>query len=214
MTANVVALLPNAGLANKLFVWAKAEVFAEHNGLTASAVGWTYPKLGPLIRGERSSRQYGRYITSSTASALGSLASGWINDRIVTEPPCERLGQIDTRSTFLFRRVPHWSDMFDGLKGQRRQIRSKLLACIREEHSTQLRGLSPPQIAIHVRRGDFRPLEPDEDFSRVGGVRTPSQYFLNIAVALRSAAGGDVPITVFSDGTDAELSFLLNMPRT
>src|SRR5262245_58768639 len=59
MKSVVLALLPNAGLGNKLFVWAKAGVFAHLNRLNSMVIGWTYPKIGPLLRGERSLRMYG-----------------------------------------------------------------------------------------------------------------------------------------------------------
>jgi len=41
MPERVLALLPNAGLANKLFVWAKAEVFAMLNDMPNDTIRWT-----------------------------------------------------------------------------------------------------------------------------------------------------------------------------
>ena len=64
MSGRVVALLPTAGLGNKLFVWAKAEVFAMLNDMSNDTMGWTWPKIGPILRNERNLRMYGRYIRS------------------------------------------------------------------------------------------------------------------------------------------------------
>jgi hypothetical protein len=72
--------------------------------------------------------------------------------------------------------------------------------------------MTQPLVALHVRRGDFRPLAPGEDFRRVGGVRTPDNYFLEIVSGLRAAAGYQAPVTIYSDGTDEELAFLLRLP--
>ena len=76
LQSHVVAVLPNAGLANKLFVWAKAQVFAEVNRLPVYTIGWSYPKIGPLLRGERSMRMYARYFERSSPRALFALSRG------------------------------------------------------------------------------------------------------------------------------------------
>jgi hypothetical protein len=75
MLGRVVALLPNVGLANKLFVWAKAEVFAMLNDMPNDTMGWTWPKIGPTLCGERSLRMYGRYIRSRKGAGSIALAT-------------------------------------------------------------------------------------------------------------------------------------------
>ena len=69
------------------------------------------------------------------------------------------------------------------------------------------------QFEEHIRRGDFRPLASNEDFARVGGVQTPNDYFLSVIAGIRRVAGHDVPVTVFSDGSDTELAFILSLPN-
>lgn len=212
MPAVAVALLPNAGLANKLFVWAKAEVFAHLNNLSAQSVGWTYPKIGPMLRGERSMRMYGRFFDTSPGRALLTLSSGRFRCRLFFEPSCTSLIEIDPKSVYLFRKVPHWSNYFGDIRDHRDFVRARLLSIVRKEYIAELDETESPVVAMHVRRGDFRALQLGEDFRRVGGVRTPNAYFAGIVHSLRAAAGFEVPITIFSDGTDAELSFLLRLP--
>ena len=79
MQSRVVAALPNAGLANKLFVWAKARVFGEVNGLPVHTIGWSYPKIGPLLRGDPYlDRSFGwDDVLSLAQSARGSDEFGW-----------------------------------------------------------------------------------------------------------------------------------------
>jgi hypothetical protein len=67
-------------------------------------------------------------------------------------------------------------------------------------------------VAVHVRRGDFRSLRVGEDFAHVGLVRTADQYFADLIEQIRHVSGWDLPVTVFSDGTDDEIAFLTRMP--
>ena len=46
----------------------------------------------------------------------------------------------------------------------------------------------------------------------VGGVRTPIEYFLTLIRGIREVHGSPLPVTVFSDGSAAELRGLLSEP--
>ena len=208
-----VAVLPNAGLANKLFVWAKAQTFAHVNGIPVHTIGWSYPKIGPILRGEKSSRLYSRFFERTSTAAALALISGAAHGGIVEEPVIELRPSSVSRNVFTFRRIPGWQDMFGDIREQRTFLRHRAYAAIRPVYAESLERLVPPIIAIHVRRGDFRQLNPNENFRDVGGVRTPDRYFTDIIHQMRSAAGVDLPITVFSDGSDKELSSLLSLPN-
>lgn len=212
MTAKVVALLPNAGLANKLFVWARGFVFAQLNALPLVTIGWSYPKVGPLLRGERSSRMYAQYFNGSATWALAGLALAGVGGRIIREPACRQLDRVDGVKTYLFRDLPPWRDAFADIREYRDALRQGLLSSIRRKYSQLAEASERPQVALHVRCGDFRRLSKGEDFKKVGGVRTPQDYFLGIVFGLRAAAGVVVPITVYSDGTDDDIDFLLRLP--
>ncbi|KAB2850826.1 MAG: hypothetical protein F9K44_03655 [Hyphomicrobiaceae bacterium] len=213
MNTKVVAVLPNAGLANKLFVWARAQVFARLNDLPVETCGWTYPKIGPVLRGELSRRMYGKYFRPGRVSTLPLLCLARCIGQIIAEPPCERLREVDGSATYLFRAMPHWSDLFVGIRDHRDMLRDLLRSTIRAEYVRLADEAAAPIIALHIRRGDFRPLAGNEDFKRVGGVRTPDEYFLEVVEGLRSAGGRDLPISIFSDGSDAELGHLLELPN-
>lgn len=61
--------------------------------------------------------------------------------------------------------------------------------------------------------GDFRLLKPNDDFTKLGNVRTPCKWFINVINTIRGIAGYEVPVTIFSDGHDSELSELLQLPQ-
>src|SRR5262249_41819881 len=68
-------------------------------------------------------------------------------------------------------------------------------------------------VSIHVRQGDFRCLEPGEDFSRGGTVRTPLDYFTRTLALINRIASLALPVTLFSDGKDSDLTDLLALPN-
>ena len=214
MSGRVVALLPNAGLGNKLFVWAKAEVFAMLNDMSNDTMGWTWPKIGPILRNERSLRMYGRYIRSRKWAGSIALATGFLTGKLVIEPEVAALPRCSARGsrTYVFKDHPSWRDFFGDIRNHRDFIRGRLLAIIRDQYKRELDALRPPVVAVHVRRGDFRSLRVGEDFAHVGLVRTADQYFADLIEQIRHVSGWDLPVTVFSDGTDDEIAFLTRMP--
>src|SRR5262249_8615684 len=214
MPGRVLALLPNAGLANKLLVWAKAEVFAMLNDMPNDTIGWTWPKIGRLMRGERSLRMYGRYVRSRKSAWSIALATGFFTGRLVIEPEVARLPSRSARGSriYVFKDIPSWRDLFGDIRNHRDLIRGRRLAMIRDQYKRELDALRGPVVAVHVRRGDFRSLRVGEDFAHVGGVRTADQYFADLIEQIRQVSGWDLPVTVFSDGTDDEIAFLTRMP--
>jgi hypothetical protein len=214
MLGRVLALLPSAGLGNKLFVWAKAEVFALLNDMPCDTIGWTRPKIGPLLRGERSARLYGRYLHSKKAAGTIALATGFFTGRLVFEPEVASLKcrPALVSQTYVFKDIPSWRDFFGDVRDHRDFVHDRLLTAIRDQYKKELEALPPPVVAVHVRRGDFRGLRAGEDFTRVGAVRTPDQYFVDLIEQIRNICGANVPVTVFSDGPDDEIAFLTRMP--
>jgi len=112
----------------------------------------------------------------------------------------------------VFKDIPSWRDLFGDIRNHRDFIRGRLLAMIRDQHKRELNALRAPVVGVHVRRGDFRSLRLGEDFAHVGGVRTADQYFADLIEQIRHVSGLDLPVTVFSDGTDDEIAFLTRMP--
>jgi len=144
MPGRVLAVLPNAGLANKLFVWAKAEVFAMLNDIPNDTIGWTWPKIGPLLRGEGSLRMYGRYIRSRKRASLVGLATDFFTGGIVIEPEVGRLPSRSPRGSriYVFKDIPSWRDYFGDIRNHRDSIRDRLLAMIRDQYQRELNTLA------------------------------------------------------------------------
>lgn len=213
-SAIVWARLPRAGLGNILLVWAQALVFARLKGLPLVTSGWGQIYVGPVLRRERHRRYYGRYFASLDSIPAKQKLLSLFSHRRIHEPDVRKASEypVDGR-LYIFTRVPHWSDPFGQIRDQRELVRASLRQMIRPHLHEQLARLERPWVGVHIRMGDFRPLQPGEDFSKVGIVRTPLSYFSELIAGIRSIHGTDLPVMVFSDGHDDELREILQLPN-
>ena len=207
--------LPKAGLGNMLFIWSKAVVFAELNSLPLIAPAWGKIALGSFLRKERSKRYYGnffddRYCISGLQASILKIVAQKIH-----EPTISQLAQTQKNGIemYVFHKVPHWSNYFGEIREYHCLIRKALLSNIKPSILQKIEQRPKPEIAIHVRLGDFRKLKLGEDFHKVGLVRTPICWYIDVITKVRQIAGYDVSVTVFSDGYDEELKELLALPQ-
>ena len=205
------ALLPVAGLGNKLSVWAKAAVFAHQNKIPLAVAGWGWPRPRALLRGGRRERQYSRYFVPRYSGLGRAIASIAVMRGIVAEPAVNEDLHL-RNAVYVFNKMPHWSDYFGAIREHRGLVRELLYSELAPATRTALETSPRPCVAIHIRCGDFRNLRPNEDFAKVGGVRTPLNYFQTLIGQIR-ARRHNLPVTLFSDGTDAELAPLLALPN-
>ncbi len=209
--AAVLSLLPNAGLGNKLFVWARGWVFAERHGLPHESVPWSQLTLRQYLTPGRGRGLYGLDLRTSLRD-LGRVALGGLGARVIREP--EDLVKEPNRALYVFDRVPHWTDYFADLKSARVEVRAKLRTMARARVAEAF-SLPAPVLSVHVRCGDFKPPDPNVPFAKQGAKRTPLEYFIELLASLRrDPRWADAPISVFSDGTREELAELLAVPGT
>jgi hypothetical protein len=202
----VLATLPSTGLCNKLFVWAKALVFAEINDMEMYCVGWTKPKIGTFIRKEKSNRLYLRQIKKQSFLNSLKILFRYSYSPKVYDPPVSKISDHDGRSVFVFRDLQANSnpeDPFRDLIDFRDFVLISLSNLIRNECRNQISESSYTPIAVHVRRGDFRHFDWWQ----------PIENFCEILQNARGLAQECLPATVYSDGTLEDLKPLLEMPN-
>jgi hypothetical protein len=208
----VFARLPKAGLGNKLFVWAEALVFARLNGLPLVVSGWCKPQVRNWMRcGDL--RLYWNYFTRwkgvSTLRQWTVRAGG----HVVKQPVIEKLvGGPAAATVYEFADIPHWKNCFEKLVPHREMIRTELREHLTAARLDEINKVPKPVICVQVRLGDFRALKASEQFAMVGGVRTPLDYFKDLVADVRRLHGSELPVTLVSDGSDAELAPLLTLP--
>lgn len=203
----VHARLPRSGLGNKLFVWARALVFARHHGLPLVVTGWCTPRWRALLKGE-DARIYWNYFTPWNELPASQRSRA----RVVSEPSLDAVLPGDA-TVYEFSEMPHWKTCFEGLREHRELIRSELFGHLTAARRREIAAVSRPMICLQIRMGDFRALKEHEQFSQVGGVRTPLDYFRQWIEDFRAVQGSDLAVTIVSDGSAQELAPLLAMPN-
>jgi len=213
----VMCILPKAGLGNQLFSLMKAVTFANIHQLPLKVIGFHQVKIGPYLRGEKIKRQYSNYfkIEENILYELwNKIQFKYLNHLPVEIEP--ELGKpIDkfVPKNYLYKNIPHWSDYFSNLKEQRQEVFPLLWNILSEKVKQDLERLNPPVIGVHIRMGDFRKLATHEDFSKVGAVRTPEDYFIDIIQTIRKINGTNLPVSIFTDGYAHELKNILSLPE-
>lgn len=188
---------PRAGLANKLFVLARAVVYcAEHGGVLLQPNYFSF-KLGPLLRRETDLRTYLGLFEKHPTVEIGGMRKAviWASTKKVFEqspPPHLCAGAIR-----VFRRT---CETFDGINGYNELLSSYLQETTRPKWLAAAERVGAVEIGVHVRLGDL-----------TGHSRHPIEWYVDAVEFVRSIAG-PLAVTVFSDGRDSELAPLLAMP--
>jgi hypothetical protein len=215
----VICRLPDAGLGNQLFPLVKAAIFARLNGLPLIVNGYNRFKIGPYLRGEKIKRNYRGYFTFQKGFFARQMENLFLLRHAdltkITEPTVEKLPneQIEGKQ-FYFSEIPHWKDFFAGIREHRELAIELLWGMIHDRIKTRLAELPPPSIGMHIRMGDFRKLKANEDFKRVGAVRTPEIYFVEMLSAIRKVHGSDLPVLIFTDGYKKEFETIFSFANT
>lgn len=204
----VISELPSAGLGNKLFAWAAGAVCAEQNNCKHIITGLTKIHLGPWLRGEMSKRFYVGYFKNEAPVPLRYL---FTPKKIIKQRDCDKVNPFKGQA--IFNENPHWKDLFIGIREHRDFIKRYFMDTLAPNLLAEVREIYNCDIAVHIRLGDFRELSSSEDFSEVGLVRTPLEYFVDTIVRIRKYIGQDIHVSVFSDGSDDELSKILSLPN-
>ncbi|MFO0941598.1 MAG: hypothetical protein U0930_12625 [Pirellulales bacterium] len=205
----VWADLPSCGLGNKLLVWAQAYWFSKSRAVPIVTSGWSNSSgIRTWLKGGGWRRYAGDFATSSLACRVTTQLSKALKGS-VDEPELEIALQAD--KVYRFNKVPHWSDYFGYFNRGREVVLQGLWDLLNEPTKRRIEDSLKPEIAVHVRHGDFRPLKPGEEFAKVGLVRTSNDYFVSVIRGLRAVAGNDVPVTLFSDGKDKDLQDILSL---
>lgn len=203
------------GLAHSLLAWARASVWARRHGATPLAPDWLRLRIGPYLRRERDKRNY--FLLFTPGRAIGGLRKRLLLARLphvgerqlrLAAPPVS-----DDDRIVVFQSLPD-NDIradFAALRGEAAFLRAELWAMTRARY----RPAAPhePYAAVHIRLGDFAPATPEQLRDGVQNVRLPMTWYREVVETLRAAIGHDLPIRIYSDGSDAELASLLSMPR-
>jgi hypothetical protein len=205
------ARLPNAGLGNKLFVWAKAHMFSRLNGIPLRVTGWLQLQSGSVMHG-LDFRLYWNYFKRVDEAGRRTNQYAAQHYRVISEPAVQ-CKDIETGVIYEYSKVPHWSNFFGDIHEYRNEVKDALMDMLTEARVRELGRHKPPVIAANVRMGDFKKLKSNENFAKVGHVRTPLTYFRELIENIRKLHGASLPVEIITDGKARELGELLELPN-
>ena len=190
-----------AGLANLLIIWARCLVQSRRYGLKRVRPTWFQISREQWIRNSPDKRTYHGLFGAAPDEITGVrrlslLATG-------RQVPESQLGSP----------IPDGSMVvFQGIKGflvpvlpYREMVCAELLQMTRATHKRALETGFSPDVAIHVRRGDFGSGDPSSTNQRID-----LDWYVGVLRQLRERLGY-LNTAVFSDGTDEELAPLLEI---
>lgn len=117
----------------------------------------------------------------------------------------------------VFSYYPSPPDYFHQLHGFSSEIRRGLYEMLTDRLRLQADQLEPPEIAMHLRRGDFVVLmRQAEQAGKLEGFDffVPSvSYYIEVLETLRALLGENTSATIFTDAFPHEISELLALPK-
>ena len=211
----MIAKLPRAGLGNKLFVWARAVVFANENKLPLYIIGLNRIHIGPYLRGEKVKRFYlGQFRRNSFRFKMLYFQHQLTKTSIKKEPNLKTIA-IKDNTRYVFDQIPSWKNYFESIRSYRLTIKKAFFNALSEKVKRQLDKYdSNIELGIHIRMGDFKTLPTGGDFKLFGATRTPLTYFINCVKKITQLLKLPPKVAIFSDGYKEELREILSLENT
>lgn len=180
------------GLANCLFVYAKAIISAKKYNAKIIAPTWFNLSIGTYLRHQADKRHYlGLFNTKNELTGLSRILKIWFGEKITDKQAFEKAD-----SGILIEKGIY--DFFEPLRGHSECVREYIIEHVAKDLLKQVDSYDFTQcIAVHVRLGDFA-------MSR----RVPTEWYLE-----KMKDHADKHILIFSDGTDEELKPYLEIPN-
>lgn len=202
------------GLGNLLIPWARYSIFSEKYGLKKIAPTWTQLRLGTIVRRESDLKDYSN-LFSNSEDEIGGFQRILLLTHL-NRVPEYKLNYI-LNQNFHIPKLVIFKGMnihkpFEDIEKYHSLIRKLLLNISLTQHLTALSFPFKKSISVHIRLGDFSSTSDSSIlFSGMPNYRIPLQWYINQISQIRTFIGTDVPVYVFSDGNNSELSNLMRL---
>jgi hypothetical protein len=196
-------MLPHAGLGNMLIPWADCFIWCKDLGIEQLAPFWRKIRIGPYMRAERDKRQYQRlFINSNLIYGIKRLLLLLISNKISAED----FRMLSSNKTSFPPTIVCFSKMnqFERIVGRHEEVKNELYRITRTKYWPK--GLPQSYIGVHIRMGDF-PVKSETQKQHY--FRIPLEWYLGVLNQVRTSLGNNLPIVIFSDGTDKEIETIL-----
>jgi hypothetical protein len=214
MSLYALPIIGRSGLGNNLLPWARAEIFSRRTGARILAPRWTMLRVGPYIRREPEKRRYGKFFYAK--DHVHGLRRAVIRAAAKYLSEDDALGEAAAQDQSIRPNVVVFEgtrNLFQPLIEQRDWLKARLWEMTSEK-------LLPPKgkygsrfIAAHVRRGDItRQGFAEPELKQVHQYTSVSWFAAMIEKVRRNVQLSNVPIVVFTDGSELEVANLLKVP--
>ncbi len=201
------------GLGNLLLPWSRFIVKTKELNLKPINPTWPQIKWGTLMRRENDRRWY----TSLFKTMPGSI-EGFRKQYLLSTLPHvaeEDIPSLESRRPYpcviVFRDHKNY---FQDIIDKYQLVKEALEMITQSEHLEKRKCLPSPFIGVHVRLGDFPSAANQiEVLSGRINVRIPLAWYAHVLAQLKASACADWPVLIFSDGRNAELTPLLDLPN-
>ena len=211
--------LSGAGLGNLLFTWSRVIAASEKHNAKLIWPTWPSIKVGPWIRHEKDKRTYVGLFSNRTGLCGGIKKylklcfSRKIHTKDLDAVDWGNLGENDLVIYDDFNLAPGEFQMnFNGTREYREKIAEIIYSNLGKKGKNAFSFDASGAICVHVRLGDFSKTTAALDTGK-NNMRIRIDWYVAMVNKLREAAGWTVPVFVFSDGTDEELSELTALPE-
>lgn len=176
------------GLANCLFIAARAYIESQINKGEFVEPTWNKLSIGPWLRWERDKRHYLKLFTSKGVSGLKKIIL-ILQSRLFPNKKVIKISGLGR----------YFEDLYEHDSLARNYVISIIDSkAVKKVILNELQKT----VAVHVRLGDY----PES-------YRTPIKWYLKI-ISLLAEKLPELQFLVFSDGTDGELADILTLPNT
>lgn len=184
-----------------MLVWAYALVFARINNLDLITGRWSRYRWGAILRGEKKNRRYKGYFRETPFFKLFLIRVQLIFHKKYFDPEVGPVSVLPGNVFYVFRKPFPRRELFKELVPYEGIIRDNLYDMLAPGLKDKAKNLTPPEIAVHVRRGDFR----------LGNPITPNAFFISAIRGIREAVGSELSVIVFTDAAEDEISDILSL---
>ena len=200
------------GLGNLLFPWARAVSAARQFQLTPVWPAWTQIKIGPILRREPDKRFYHDLFTCPRGYVNGLTKLGiLLSNPHLPETALDK--GVGTRAENAVIRFSGMNGFFQRFLDDYAFVGQELVRMTRDEHKRGLEFDFTRSISVHIRLGDFS-VPSSADHLRSDTYRLPIAWYVSAIAKLRAELGAGHDVYVFSDGTNTELSEVLQLKNT
>ena len=183
-----------AGLANCLFVYARALLLAEQYGLPLINPAWVQFNLGPYLRNEKDKRHY-----NGLFKPFG--VSGWAKYWLLLTRKKYVETTIPTHFKTGILQVQGLVNYFGDLHFKSDKVRNHLLSIVNPQAVIQYNQLTYDFIGVHIRLGDY-----------AADSRTDLDWYIEKMTLIREQYDPELPFLIFSDGSPEQLKPVLDFP--